>query len=129
MARSVDEWVGKTDDTAIPPRVKLRVFEAYKGRCGISGRKITPADKWDCDHIIALVNGGKNRESNLQPAIKAEHKKKTAQDVAQKAKTERIRKKHLGIETKSKGFGGGFNTRFKKRLDGTVVDRRTGEPV
>ena len=28
MSRAVDLWVGKSDDAAIPPRVRLRVFEA-----------------------------------------------------------------------------------------------------
>ena len=38
MSRSVDLWVGKTDDAKVPARVRLRVFEAYGGRCWISGR-------------------------------------------------------------------------------------------
>lgn len=28
MSRSVEEWVGKTDDTEAPPRVRLRPFGA-----------------------------------------------------------------------------------------------------
>lgn len=27
MARAVDEWIGKTDDTRPPPRVLARIFE------------------------------------------------------------------------------------------------------
>ena len=121
--RSTPEWIGKTPDTPIPPRVRLRVFEAHNGICGLTGQKITAADKWDCDHITALKLGGENRESNLQPALRAAHRKKTAQDVAIKAKNERVRKKHLGIETKKATIAGSKNSRFKRKVDGTVVLR------
>jgi len=97
MSRDVPEWIGKTPDTKIPPRVRLRVFDAHGGRCYLSGRKIMPGDKWDLDHKIALINGGENRESNLAPALRAPHREKTAADVAEKSKVERIRQKHLGV--------------------------------
>ena len=102
MTRSVPEWVGSTDDAAIPPRVRLRVFERHNGRCHISGRKITPADKWECDHVIALVNGGEHREANLAPALADRHREKTADDVRTKAKIARVRAKHLGVHPASK---------------------------
>lgn len=57
-----------------------------------------PGDAWDLDHIVALVNGGSHRESNLAPALRSEHRKKTASDVKQKAKNDRVRKRHLGIK-------------------------------
>ena len=97
--RAVPEWVGKTADTKIPPRGKLRVFEEHDGRCHWTGRKILPQDNWDCDHIIALANGGSNRESNLAPILRGKpHKEKTAIDVSLKSKADRIRRKHLGID-------------------------------
>lgn len=99
--RMVDEWWGATPDTAIPPRVRLRVFERHQGRCYISGRKIMPGDAWECDHVIAIINGGENRESNLAPALKDRHREKTDADMATKSKTARIRAKHLGIYPKS----------------------------
>jgi 5-methylcytosine-specific restriction endonuclease McrA len=71
MSRSVDLWVGKTDDEKVPPRVRLRVFEAHGGRCWISGRKIMPGDKWEIDHEVALINGGTHSEANLAPALLA----------------------------------------------------------
>lgn len=111
MSREVPEWVGRDDNTPIPPRVKLRVFEKYEGKCYLSGRKITPADVWQCDHIIALINGGKNCESNLAPALKDKHKEKTKLDVAEKAKVSAKRLKHLGIKkTKKKIQSRGFKS-------------------
>jgi 5-methylcytosine-specific restriction protein A len=97
MTREVPEWIGKTPDTPAPPRVRLRVFERYDGICYLSGRKIMPGDKWQLEHPQALINGGENRESNLAPALVEPHKVKTAEDVKQKAKNDRVRKKHLGI--------------------------------
>lgn len=94
--RSLPEWIGKTPDTPAPPRVRLRVFEAYGGRCYLSGRKIVPGDKWELEHKLALSLGGENREANLAPALKDAHKAKTASDVKAKAKADRVRKKHLG---------------------------------
>lgn len=100
MSRTIPEWIGKTPDTAIPPRVKLRVFEAHGGICHISRRKIRAGEPWQCDHVQALINGGLNRESNLAPALVDAHKAKTALDVDEKAKTTRIREKFLGIYPK-----------------------------
>lgn len=119
--RATDEWIGKTPDSAIPPRVRLRVFERYGGKCYLSGRKIRPGEPWEIEHVIALCNGGEHRESNMAPALTEPHKAKTAKDVALKAKVDRTRKKHLGIH---KPKTRGFDKRFRKKLDGTV-ERRT----
>lgn len=121
--REVPEWMGKTDDTPIPPRVKLRVFEKYGGVCYLSGLKIGPGDKWDAEHVIAICNGGQNRESNLKPALRDKHPKKTARDVAEKAKVYAIRSKHLGIKKSKSRFQTNRDGKFKKRMDGSVVLR------
>lgn len=99
MSRSVDEWIGKTDDSMPPPRVRLRIFDAHGGVCHISQRKIRAGELWDLDHVLALCNGGENRESNLAPALRDRHREKTADDVKQRAKDDRVRAKHLGIFT------------------------------
>jgi 5-methylcytosine-specific restriction protein A len=97
MSRTVAEWIGKTDDTAIPPRVKVAVALAFGGRCAKCTRKLIPSH-WDCDHVLALINGGQNRQTNLQPLCDDPcHPDKTKRDVATKSKSARIRKKNLGI--------------------------------
>lgn len=116
MSRSVPEWIGATDDTPIPPRVRLRVFEKHDGRCYRSGRKIMPGDAWQADHILAIINGGQNRESNLAPILVDQHKAKTASDVAIKSKTARMRAKHLGVKERKPG---GF--RAWRKFDGTIM--------
>ena len=126
--RSVPEWIGASADTAIPPRVRLRIWERAKGRCEVCTRKIGPGDAWQADHTVALVNDGENRESNLRLVCDWCHKAKTAEDVAMKSRDRRIKSRHIGIK-KPSSFAFARSSRFKKRIDGTVVDRKTGEPV
>lgn len=99
--RSVPLWVGATDDAKIPDRVKLRIWEREGGRCWLSGRKIMPGEAYDFDHKIALCNGGTHSEDNLAPALKDKHREKTASDVAERAKVDRLRKRHVGIKKPS----------------------------
>lgn len=120
--RSVDEWIGKTDDSRPPPRVQVRIFERHHGICHISGRKIRTGEKWEVEHILAISLGGENRESNMAPALVGPHKGKTAQDRKTKARNDKIRKNHLGVRAPSK-MAGSRNSRFKKKLNGQVVLR------
>lgn len=122
MSRSLPEWVARTDDEAVPRRIRLRVFERHGGICHLSGRKIVPGDLWDLDHVTALVNGGEHREANLAPALRDKHREKTAADVAEKSRTARVKAKHLGIKRKST-FACSRDSRWKKKIDGTVVPR------
>lgn len=109
MSRAVPEWIGKTDDAKVPPRVRLRIFEREGGICHLSGRKIMPGELWELDHKIALINGGEHRESNLFPALKDKHKEKTREDVAEKSRIADKRGRHIGSlrpagNIKSPGF-------------------------
>lgn len=122
--RAVDEWIGKTDDAQVPPRVRLRIFEAHDGVCHLSGRKIHPGEKWEVEHIRALCNGGEHRESNMAPALVLPHREKTKEDRRIKARNDKIRKRHLGIRRKST-MPGSRDSKFKRKMDGTVVLRKS----
>jgi len=95
MPRSVDEWVGKTDDTSVPDRVKVRVFQRCKGCCHRCGRKIPVGDRYIFEHLVALVNGGANAESNLCLTCSWCKPEKDAEDVAIKSRTYAKQKAHL----------------------------------
>ncbi len=124
MSRAVEEWIGKTDDTAIPPRVRLRVFERANGICHLSGRRIAAGEPWDCDHIVALVNGGEHRETNLAPALRDKHREKTASDVREKSIVRRKRMKTLGIaHKKGRPMPGSKASGLRKRMNGEVERR------
>jgi 5-methylcytosine-specific restriction protein A len=111
IGRSTAEWIGKDADQRPPDYVRLRVFNRYEGKCYLSGKKIRPGDLWDLEHIVALCNGGENRESNMAPAFRGKvHNEKTARDRDEKARIDSIRKKHLGLaKPKRKIPGRRFN--------------------
>jgi 5-methylcytosine-specific restriction endonuclease McrA len=117
--RTIAEWIGKTDDQAVPDRVRLRVFDKYHGVCAECGIGIRNGP-WVCDHRIALINGGENRESNLQPIHKrCDTAKKTPRDVAMKSKNYRVRLRHLGIQKpKGKPFPGSRRSKIKMKIGG-----------
>ncbi len=127
MTRSLPEWIGKHDDQKVPDRVRLRIFDRENGICHLTGKKIDPVrDEWDLDHKVSLILGGEHRETNLFPALREPHRRKTATEVAVKAKIARTRKKHLGIKQEK---ASGFSKRFKRKMNGDVVDTRTGEVI
>jgi 5-methylcytosine-specific restriction protein A len=98
MTREVPEWIGRTPDTPVPPRIRRRIYDRCNGVCYLSKRTIRPGEAWELEHKIALCNGGENRESNLAPALVGPHKEKTKADLAEKSKVARVRNKHLGIK-------------------------------
>lgn len=123
MPREVKEWLGSSSDSDPPPRVKVRVFDKYHGVCCCGcNRKILAGEKWQVDHIIALINGGENKESNLQPLLVEHHRDKTKEDVAEKSEVYSKRKLHLGIKKKSR-FSCSKDSKWKKKITGEVVRR------
>lgn len=110
MARSVAPWIGKTDDSKVPDRVRLRVFNRENGVCYLSGAKIAAGVKWELEHRVPLSMGGKHAEDNLFPALVEPHKAKSKAEAAARAKADAVAKRHLGIESpkvkiESRGFG------------------------
>lgn len=107
--RDLPEWRGRSDNSRPPQRVELRIYTKQNGVCPICNR-VLRAGHWDLDHIKALINGGENREANLQAVCDDPcHSDKTKRDVAEKSKNYRVASKHVGIERpraklKSRGF-------------------------
>lgn len=125
--RAVEEWIGATPDTRIPPRVRLRVFYRDSGicQCGCT-RLIHAGEKWQTDHKIALVNGGENRESNLRTLLTKHHATKTAEDVAEKSRVARKRAKFLGIQPiRQKIQSAGFRKAPPQRSASRPLERRS----
>jgi len=114
MPRKTAEWIGKTPDTKVPDRVRVRVFEFYDGVCQLCTAPILLAKDYVTDHRYPLISGGANRETNLQPVHEWCHKLKTAQDVAFKAKAYRV-KRRIIVGPKPRSM-----TRWR-RFNGTVV--------
>ena len=130
MTRTVAEWIGRNDDTPVPPRVKVRVFKRDGGKCQactapIEG-KLTP----EYDHKVALANGGEHRETNLQLLCKPCHAAKTKADVAEKSRVYQKTAKHIGVKLRNGPPMPGSRASGIKRpmRGGPPIDRRTGKP-
>jgi 5-methylcytosine-specific restriction protein A len=102
MSRALDEWAGDTDDTKVPDRVRVRVFDRAYERCHKCTRKILRGEKWTLEHIIALINWRKtadaphgNRESNLGVTCCNCLPLKNREDVAEKSDVYTTRRNHL----------------------------------
>jgi len=125
MPRTVKEWIGKNDDSKAPPRVRQRCHDRAEGKCHICGLPIG-RKKWELDHIIALINGGENRESNLAPAHITCHKTKTDKDKKTKAKIAKARGRHTGAnQPKGNIQSQGFAKSAKK----TKIDKSAIPPL
>lgn len=101
MSRAVTLWAGKTDDSAIPKAVKLRIWAREGGICSLTGRKIMAGDAYDFEHRIPLSMGGRHSEDNIVLALRDAHRAKSATEATWRAKADRVRAKHLGIYPKS----------------------------
>ncbi len=124
-SRSLPEWIGKTPETSTPPRVKARIREKQDGKCACCGVKLGMAGEGiEFDHITALINGGENRESNIQALRSRCHKVKTRKDVAEKSRVNRKQNKHFGFKPESRTpLPGGRKSKFKKKITGEFVER------
>lgn len=115
--RSVPEWQGSSPDAAIPPRVRLRVWERTNGSCAICTRKLVPG-KWDVDHIQALVLGGQHREGNMHAVCTSPcHSQKTVDDVAQKSFEYKRKSRNAGIKRRKRTIPG-------RRFNGEAIPSR-----
>ena len=101
---------------------RIRIFDSADGICHICQTKIHTGEAWQADHILPLALGGEDNEKNMAPAHEKCHLGKTKVDISRTRKADRQRAKHLGIKKKST-IPGSKNSRWKKKLDGTVVER------
>lgn len=125
--RSVPEWIGSTPDAKVPPRVRIRVFEREGGRCHRCRRKISAADKWSIEHLIALANGGQHREGNMGISCEWCKPEKDREDVAVKSKTARIRAKQLGLRPPSRWPSRPMGKGYRQHTATSPITKRVGQ--
>jgi hypothetical protein len=95
--RSVPEWIGKTPDTQIPARVKLRIKARANNRC--QSCKILVRGGGEFDHRPALINGGENRESKIEFLCRNCHVQRTKEDMALKSRSAKTQRSVAGFDT------------------------------
>jgi len=95
---------------------RTRIFDTHKGICCLCHFPI-PASlgvRWIVEHVKPLWLGGADDETNMAPAHYACAIDKTRSEAPVKAKSDRVRAKHLGIKSKRQGFRGW--RRFNKEI-------------
>jgi len=108
------------------PARRLRILEAHDSHCYICGLRIDPTcEAWDVDHELALGLAGADDDSNWRPVhVDPCHKDKTRKDVQRMRKADAQKARHLGAKTPPrKPMAGSRASKWKKRMDGSVVER------
>ncbi|HEY8066568.1 MAG TPA: HNH endonuclease [Methylosinus sp.] len=126
QGRSVEEWIGKTPDSKIPDRVKLRIWRRENGRCYLTGKKIMPYDSFEYEHKKRVEDGGENRESNIFLALTTPHKRKSAEERAAAKKADDIAKRHIGITEPKQKLK---SRRFARKRTMPAIDKSALAPL
>lgn len=114
--------VNKPVRKAIPARVRREVIERAGGRCEIKTcRASLPCI--EIDHKLPVWAGGDNDLSNLQVLCAPCHAYKTKRDVREFAKSRRGLSKRIKRKAKMP-----FHW-LKKKLDGSIINRKTGKII
>ncbi|WP_207213042.1 HNH endonuclease [Mesorhizobium sp. Pch-S] len=125
MARSVEEWIGRTDDTRPSKACQRRILDRQDYRCALTGLPFDDKNKPRFDHKVPLWLGGENRESNLQALREEEaHKPKTKAEAKVRAKVHAVIDKRFSLGSpKKKMQGPGFAKSPKQpRIDKSALD-------
>jgi 5-methylcytosine-specific restriction protein A len=108
------------------PSRRARIFAAHDGMCHLCGQPIDGTrERWDAEHVVPYALTRDDSDDNLAPAHVACHAVKSKADVTAIAKAARVSRKHIGAHRPAGTLPGSKSTRWKRKLDGTVVPRRT----
>jgi 5-methylcytosine-specific restriction protein A len=108
----------------ITAKMRVDIFLRHDGICHICKMKVIPGEEWDVSHEIALEAGGRDDDSNWLVAHRKCHRVHTATiDIPLIAKVKRIRARHLGAKKSRTPMPLGRNSKWKRKMDGTIVRR------
>ncbi|MCH9751089.1 MAG: hypothetical protein K0U61_02620, partial [Alphaproteobacteria bacterium] len=104
---------------------KRKAWDRSKGICECGcGVKIVDGDGPEYDHELECFLGGDNSLENCRVLRLRCHKQKTRLRRLELDKTRRGLEKRLNLRTKkSRPMAGNRNSRFKKKMDGSVERR------
>lgn len=106
-----------------PPAERLRLFQLHSGICHICGQKITQGERWEIEHVVPFELTKDDSDENVRPAHASCHSAKTAADKGAIAKAKRLEQKHRGAHRPKTPFPGSRNSKWKRKMDGSVVLR------
>lgn len=103
---------------------RLQLFIQHAGICCICGDKIDGVkDMWD-EHVDPLWRTGTNDADNRRPAHTKCAREKTAKESQDRAKGRDMAEYHYGAKrAKTKPMPCGRRSKFKKKMNGQVVER------
>lgn len=116
-------FIAPTARRSLSKAKRTKIFLLHNGRCHICSQQIRDGEKWDVSHVIPLNLGGADDDSNMRPAHKRCHVEQTAKDKAD------IAERNRAVDTNYAGKPKRPPSRFKRKMDGQVVYRATGERV
>jgi 5-methylcytosine-specific restriction protein A len=123
-----------TDRPRISDRARKRLFELHRGLCHLCETPINPMiEAYDLEHVRPRWSFQNPKEAdtdeNIQPAHRRCHKLKTIVEAGHRAKAIRREARAMGAHRSKSPLPAGRDSRLKRKMDGTVVDRYTGEII
>lgn len=107
---------------------RFELLQRENHSCHLCNGTIQIGQDWDVSHEIPLELGGADDDTNRRAAHRKCHRAHTATvDIPAIARAKRVRAKHYAGRTSAQPMRGGRNDTLKRKLDGTVVIRATGE--
>ena len=116
------EDVGTTKRGYLSSRRKLSIWERERGKCMICSVKLTTG-RFIFEHVKALEMGGSDTDDNIRLTCKGCATEKTKQDHSQAARAKKKKVSVLGMKQSKTPLPFGKGSKFKKKMDGTVVLR------
>lgn len=122
VANGRRELIAPTKRKRMSRARRVTIFLASNGLCHICSQQIRDGEKWDVSHVVPLNLGGADDDSNMRPAHKHCHVEQTAIDKAD-------------IAARNQAVDHGYTGKpkpqspYRRKVDGTVVWRVTGQPV
>lgn len=110
----------------ISTRERVDIFQRNGGICHLCHGAITAGQAWEVSHDTPLELGGADEGDNLKPAHAKCHRVHTATvDVPTIRLAQRREAIHIGAKAPSRNpMPFGRSSKLKRKLDGTVVERR-----
>lgn len=116
------EDVGTTARGNLSTRRKLAIWERERGLCMLCGCRLTPGN-FIYEHVRALELGGTDTDDNIRLTCLPCAGEKTRDDHRRTAKAKRVKVKHLGLKKSKNPLPGSKGSRWRKKMDGSVVKR------
>ena len=118
------EWSLPEERKRLTKKQWTELFQAQNGRCGCCGQRLVikganEVDVWD-EHIQPLSMGGLNDLANRQLWCKKCSSTKTIEEAPIRAKSNRVRAKHIGLpqKRKSRPMAGSRDSPWKAKIGG-----------